>query len=162
MDDERIRAGGDDAARQRVQRGFRVLIVDADPALHGDRKAHRALHGVDTLGDQRRLRHQAGAKPSVLHPIGRTTDIEIDFVIAEILADLGRHREVTRIRTTELQRNRMFDGIETEQALPIAVKHGARRQHLRVKPRPPRQQAMEHPAMPVGPVHHRSDGEAVV
>ena len=162
MDDHRIRAGGDDAARERVQRRFRILIVDADPALHGDGNAHRPLHGADTLGNQRRLRHQAGAEPAVLHPIGRTADIEIDFVIAEILADPGRDREITRIRATELQRHRMFDGIETEQTPPIAVKHGARRQHLRVEPRPPRQQAMEHPAVPVGPVHHRGDGKAVV
>jgi hypothetical protein len=39
---------------------------------------------------------------------------------------------------------------------------GARRQHLRVKPRPPRHQAMEDAAMPVGPIHHRGDGKTVV
>ena len=162
MDDQRIRAGGDDAARQRIQRRFRILIVDADPALHRDRNAHRALHGVDALGDQRRLRHQAGAETAVLHPIRRAADIEIDFVIAEILADFGRGREITRVRAAELQRHRMFAGIETEQTLPIAMNDGAGRQHLRVKPRPPRHQAMEHAAVPVGPIHHRRHGKAVV
>ena len=63
---------------------------------------------MNALGDQRRLRHQAGAKAAVLHPIRRTADIEIDFVIAEILADLGRRREIARIGAAELKRDRMF------------------------------------------------------
>ena len=123
-------------ARQRIERHFRILIVDADPALHRDRNAHRALHRRDAVGDQRRLRHQAGAETAVLHPVRRTADIEIDFVIAEILADFRRRREIARIGAAELQRHRMFAGIETEQAPPIAMKDGAGRQHLRIKPAP--------------------------
>ena len=79
--------------------------------------SHRALHGLDAVGDQRRLRHQAGAEAAVLHPVRRTADIEIDFVVAEILADLRRRREIARIRAAELQRHRMLAGIETEQPL---------------------------------------------
>ena len=47
MDDQRIRAGRDHAAGQRIECYFRILIVDADPALDGDRNTHLALHGVD-------------------------------------------------------------------------------------------------------------------
>ena len=162
VDDQRVRAGCHDAARQRIQRSFRILIVDANPAFDRDRNGNRALHGLDTSGDQCRLRHQAGAKPAILHPIRRTADIEVDFVIAEILADFRRRREFARIGAAELKRNRMFAGIEAEQPTAIAMNDGAGRQHLRVKPGTPRHQAMEDAAMPVGPVHHRGDRELVV
>ena len=49
----------------------------------------------------------------------------------------------------------MLAGIETEQPPAIAVKDRTRRQHLRVKSRAPRHQAVEDTAMPVGPIHHR-------
>ncbi len=162
MHDQRIRAGGDHAARQRIERDFRILVVDADPALDRDGNVHRALHRCDALGDQRRLRHQAGAEAAVLHPVRRTADIEIDLVIAEILADLRRGREIARIRAAELQRHRMLAGIETKQPPAVAMNDGAGRQHLRVEPRAPRHQTVEDAAMPVGPVHHRGNGKAIV
>ena len=117
MHDQRIGAGRDHAARQHIERHLRILIVDADPAFHGDGNFDRALHRGDALGDQRGLRHQAGAEAAVLHPIRRAADIEIDFVVAEILADLGRGREIARIGTAELQRHRMLARIEAEQPL---------------------------------------------
>ena len=162
MDDQRIGAGGDDAARQRIERDFRILIVDADPAFDGDGNLHRALHGIDAFGDKRRLRHQAGAEAAVLHPIRRAADIEIDFVVAEILADFRSRCEIARVRAAKLQRHRMLAGIEAEQPPAIAMKDGAGRQHLRVKPRTPRHQTMEDAAMPVGPIHHRRHGKASV
>ena len=162
MHDQRIGAGGDDAARQRIERDFRILIVDAEPAFDGDGNADRALHGVDAFGDQRRLRHQAGAEAAVLHPVRRTADIEVDLVIAEILADLRSRREIARVRTAELQRHRMLAGIEAKQPRAIAMDDGARGQHLRVKPGTPRHQTVEHAAMPVGPVHHRREAKSPI
>jgi len=41
----------------------------------------------------------------------------------------------------------------------IAVQDSVRRYHLRVEQRPPRQQSMEEPAVPIRPLHHRRDGE---
>jgi hypothetical protein len=55
----------------------------------------------------------------------------------------------------------MFAGIETEQAPAIAMNDGASRQHLGVKPGTPRHPAMEDAAVPVGPIHHRRDGESM-
>ena len=69
----------------------------------------------NAFGDQRRLRHQTGAEAAVLHPVRRAADIEIDFVVAEILADLRARREIARIRAAELKRDGMLAGIETEQ-----------------------------------------------
>ena len=114
----------------------------------------------DALGDQRRLRHQAGAEAAVLHPVRRAADIEIDLVVAEILADLRSGGEIARVRTAELQRHRMFAGIEAEQPRAIAMDDGAGGQHLRVEPGAPRHQPVEHAAVAVGPVHHRRDGKA--
>ena len=162
MHDQRVRAGRDHAARQHVERHFRILIVDADPAFDGDGNFHRALHRGNAFGDQRRLRHQAGAEAAVLHPVRRTADIEIDFVVAEILADPRGGGEIARIGTAELQRHRMLAWIEAEQPPAVAMNDGAGRQHLRIKPRAPRHQTVEDAAMPVGPIHHGCDRKAIV
>ncbi len=69
---------------------FRILVVDAEPAFDGDRNFHRALHRRDAPRDQIRLRHQAGAEAAILHPVGRAADIEIDLVVAKILADFAQ------------------------------------------------------------------------
>ncbi len=161
MDDQRIRAGSDHAACQRIERNFRILIVDADPAFDRDRNTHRALHRIDAFSDKRRLSHQTGAKTAILHPIRRTSDIEIDFVVAEILADLRSYREIARLGAAKLKRHGMFACVETEQTPAVAMKNGAGRQHLRIKPRKPRHQAVEDTAMPVGPIHHRCDAKSM-
>ena len=96
MHDQRVAAGGDHAARQRIERRFRILVVDADAAFHRDGNFHRPLHRGDAVGHQRRLRHQAGAEAAVLHAVRRAADIEIDLVIAKILADPGSRREIRR------------------------------------------------------------------
>ena len=161
MHDQRI-APAATTPRASVSRAdFRVLVVDADAAFHRDRNFHRALHRGNAVGHQRRLRHQACAEAAVLHPVRRAADIEIDLVIAKILADFGSRREVHRDRAAELQRHRMLTRIESEQPPAVAMEDGARRQHLRIEPRPPRHEAMEDAAMPVGPIHHGRDGKAV-
>ena len=53
--------------------------------------------------------HQAGAEAALLHAVGRTADIEIDLVIAEILADARASAERGRIAAAELQRHRMLE-----------------------------------------------------
>ncbi len=161
MHDKCVAAGGNDGARQPIERHFRILVVDADPAFHRHRNFHRALHRRDAGCNEVGLRHQAGAEAAVLHPIRRTADIEVDLVIAETLADPRGFSELARIGAAELQRDGMLAGIEAEQPRAVAMDDGGRGQHLRVEPRAPRQQAMEHAAMPVGPVHHRGDGEAM-
>ena len=125
VNDQRIRAGRDHSLRQRIEGGFGILIVDTDPAFDGDRDGHGLLHRRDASGDQRRLSHQAGAETALFHPVRRTTDIEVDFVVAEILADPGSRREIARIGAAELKRHRMLSGIEAKQPLPVAMKDGA-------------------------------------
>src|SRR6185437_12887830 len=123
---------------------------------------YRALHGLDAGCNQLRLRHQAGAEAAVLHPVRRTADIEVDLVIAELLADLRRDREVARIGPAKLQRDGMLARVEAKQSLAVAMNDGARRQHLRIEPRTPRKQTMEDTAVPVGPIHHGRDREEII
>ena len=99
---------------------------------------------------------------AILHPIRRTADVEVDFVITKILADFRAGCEVAWIGAAELKRNRMFAGIESEQPPSIAMDDGASRQHLRVEPRAPRHQTVEDAARPVGPVHHRGNGKSSI
>jgi len=64
-----------------------------------------------------------------------------------------------RIAAAELERNRMFGGIVRHQPRARAVEHRAGGDHLGVDQRAAREQAMEKPAVPVGPFHHRGDAE---
>src|SRR4051794_38973421 len=162
VNDQCVGTRCDNTAGELVQRHVRILIVDADPALHSNGNSYRALHRLNAIGDQRRLRHQAGAKTAVLHPVRRTTDVEIDFVVAEILTYLSRCCEIASIGPAKLKRDGMFAGIETEQPLTIAMQDGPGRQHLGVEPSVPGHEAVEDTAVPVGPVHHGGHGKAIV
>ena len=64
-----------------------------------------------------------------------------------------------RVRAAELHRDRVLGRIEREQARAVAVQHRAGGDHLGVDQRAAREQAMEEPAVPVRPVHHRRDAE---
>ena len=56
----------------------------------------------------------------------------------------------------------MLGRIEADQPLAVAVQHRAGGHHLGVDQRAARQQAMEEPAVPVGPFHHRRNAESAV
>jgi hypothetical protein len=158
MHDEGIAASRGDAFDEIGQRGIFILFVDADAAFHGDfdaRSRDRLAHRRDAFGDERRLAHEAGAEAARLHAIGRTTDVEVDFVVAELGADARRLREFIRIAAAQLQRHRMFARIETEQALAIAVDHRERSDHLGIQQRVRGEQAMEEPAVTIAPIEHR-------
>src|SRR5262245_65020438 len=82
---------------EREQRFIRILIIDPDTALDRHRNVYSRLHRNYAIADQRWFGHQAGAEPSLLDPIGRATDVKIDFVIAEILRNTCRLRERLRV-----------------------------------------------------------------
>mgnify|MGYP000947774910 CR=1 FL=1 len=161
VNDQRIRARGDHRSRHRVERFFRVLVIDADPALDRDRNADRGLHRGDALPDQRRLRHQAGAEPALLHPVGWASDIEIDFVVAEVRTYPRGSRERRRLGSAQLDRDGVLGRIISEQSRAVAAQHRPGRDHLGIEQRPTRQQPVEEPTMPVGPLHHRGYGKLI-
>src|SRR5690606_22887894 len=65
-----------------------------------------------------------------------------------------------RFTTTQLQRDRVLHRVQRQQPPTIAVDDGVGVHHLGVQPRMRRQQPVEDPAVGVGPVHHRGDGQA--
>ena len=146
--------------RKSFKSDFGILLVDADAALDGDRDRHRRLHRGDAVADQIRLRHQAGAEAAVLHAIGRTAGIDVDLVKSQIGANARALRKRARVRAAKLQRDRMLGRIETKKPRAIAMQHRPGGEHFGIEQRAPRQQAMEKPAVPVCPFHHRGDTEA--
>ncbi len=161
MHDQRIRPGRNHDVGETVEGFFRVLIVDAEAAFHGHRHGDGFFHRRDAFADERRLAHETSAEAAVLHAVGRAADIEVDFIITEIRADLRGLSDLRGITAAELQRDRMLRRIKSEQPRTRAEDHGVGRDHLGVEQRVLRQQPVEKPAMPVGPVHHRRDGKAV-
>ena len=122
--------------------------------------SHACDHRRDAVGDQLRLAHQAGAEAPGLHAVGRAAAVEVDLVEAVLGADARRLRQQRRLAAAQLQRHRMLDRIHRQQPRAVAVDHRVGMHHLGVQPRMRRQQAVEHAAVRVGPVHHRGDGQA--
>ena len=102
-------------------------------------------------------RHQARAEPAALHAIARAAAIQIDLVVAELLTDARRARQLLRIAAAELQRHRMLGRMEFEQARSIAADDRGRGDHFRVEQCARAQQPQEIAAMPVRVIHHWSD-----
>ncbi len=138
---------------------MRILIVHTDAAFDGDRNRHGLAHGSDAFADQRGLAHQRGAEASRLHAVRRTADVQIDLVIAKIRTDARTLRQFRRLRAAELQRDGMLDCGKADQPLAVAVQDRIGRHHLRIETRAAGKQAVQDPAMPIRPIHHRRDGE---
>jgi hypothetical protein len=155
---KRIAASRRDGVDEVQERDVVFLLVHSEPALHRHWNRHLRPHRRDALGHQRRLAHQARTKTPRLHPIGRTPHIEIDFVETFVLRDARRLRQHRRLTAPQLQGQRLLVRRVPEQAVPIPMQYRICMHHLGVKPRLGCQQPMEIAAMPVGPIHHRSDG----
>ena len=161
MNDEGRAARRRDSVDKPGKIGLGILVIDADAAFDRDRNIHRPPHGRHAASHQVGRRHQTGTKTSALHPVGRATAVEIDFVIAKPRPDLGRFGKRIRVRPTQLQCHGMLGRIEPKQPLPVATQNGASGDHLGIQPRACREQPVEHPAMPVRPFHHRCYAELI-
>ena len=53
----------------------------------------------------------------------------------------------------------MLGGIETQKPLALAMDHRIGHYHLGIEQRAARELAVQEPAMPIRPVHHRRDGD---
>src|SRR5450631_757067 len=112
MDNERIATRGDDLPGQGAKRRLRVLIVDTGAALDRHGNFYPRFHRGDAIADTFWLPHQASAKGTACYAPGRTTGIEIDFVIAKTGANLRRLRQFARIGTAKLQDDGMLRQVE--------------------------------------------------
>jgi hypothetical protein len=149
-----------DDANKVAHKVVTLALVDADAVLHGDRHAHHIEHGFNAIGHQLRLRHQAGPESAALHTLAGAATVEVDLVIAPLLAQLGGLRQVSRLATTQLQGQRMLFGIEAQMPRHIAVQERTGSDHLGVEQRVAREQTVKVPAMPVRPIHHGRNAEA--
>lgn len=159
MDDEgaaaRLAQRADEIAHELVALG----LVDANAVLDGDRHLHHVDHRLHAVGHQLRLVHQAGAESAALHALAWAAAVEVDLVVTPFLAELGAMRELGRLAAAELQRDRMFLGVEAKMPRHVAVHQRARGHHLGVEQGAARQQPVKVAAVAVGPIHHRSDGD---
>jgi hypothetical protein len=162
VDPDRDSAGSNHGFGERIERGFRILVVDADPAFHRDLDGDRRAHRRDAIADECRRAHKAGAEGARLHAVGRAADIEVDLVIAVGGRNARGLGELRRLRAAELDGDGMLLVGKGEQPIAVAMDDGIGDDHLRVKERAPRQPTMEDPAVAVGPVHHRCNGKAAV
>ena len=106
--------------------------------------------------------HQAGAEGAARHALARTAAVEVDLVVAGLLAGARRCRELARLAAAQLQRHRVLFGIERQQSRAVAAHDRRRGDHLAVQQHIGREAAQEVAAMAVGPVHHRGHGDAAI
>src|SRR3569623_1675175 len=107
MYDHRIGPCRDNALRERVERLLRVLVVDADAALHRHRHTDNRLHRGDAFADQLRHRHQAGAETAILHAVRRTADVEIDLIVTVPLVSISVYSFARRVSARWKTRHRL-------------------------------------------------------
>jgi hypothetical protein len=154
------------AARRRhpgdevLQVGVGIALVDADPGLDRHRQVRRRGHRRHRVRDQVGFRHQAGPEAGLLHPVAGAADVQVDLIVAVVPGGLGRLAKRHRVRPAHLQRHRMLAGVEGQIARAVAMGDRPSRDHLGIEQGAARDEAQEHPAMPVSPVHHGGHGEA--
>ena len=72
-------------------------LVNADTVFDRHINIDSVLHRLAAIGHQLRLSHQTGSKRTALYTFTGATAIEIDFIIAPILSNLGTYSQVLRI-----------------------------------------------------------------
>src|SRR6185312_14111138 len=107
--------------RHRAARRPGTRTQHADAHLHGDRHAYRRAHRGDTRTDEFRLAHQAGTKSTARDPLAGTAAVEIDLIVAGLLAGPRRGGELFRLAAAELQRQRMLLRVEGQQTLAVTA-----------------------------------------
>ena len=154
MNDEDAAAGPRHGSDEVADEGVALVLVDADAVLDRHRHVRHIDHGLDAVGHQVRLGHQAGAEGAALHPLAGAAAVQVDLVVAPLLAQLRAMRQVVRLAAAQLQGNRMLVLAEVEVARHVAMQQRARGHHLGVQQGVVAEQAVEMAAVAVGPVHH--------
>ena len=152
----RLGHGADEVAHETIV----LALVDAYAVLDRDGHAHCVHHGLDTVGHKLGLVHEAGAEGPALHALARAATVEVDLVVAPLLAQARAVRQVLRLAAAQLQRHGVFRRIEAQVPRHIAMQQRARGHHLGVEQGVVRQQAVQVAAVAVGPVEHGGDGHA--
>lgn len=67
-----------------------LLPVDTGTMFNRDRYRGRRFQRRHAIGYPHRLQHQASAEAAGLHAVAGAAAVEVDFVIAIVVADAGR------------------------------------------------------------------------
>ena len=121
MHDEDLAARVGQRADEIAHEVVALATVDADAVLDRHRQIDRIAHRLDAVGHQCRLGHQAGAERALLHPLARAAAVEVDLVVAPALRQLRAGGQIGRIAAAQLQRHRVFDGVEIQMACLVAM-----------------------------------------
>ena len=132
MDNQRINSGRLYRVGKSKQCLVRILVINSDTALNCHWNFDGRPQGNHTITNQRWLGHQAGTEAPLLNAVGRTTHVEIDLVITEILADACGLRERLWVTSTQLQGDRMLKRVEPKQPFAISTQHCAGGEHFSV------------------------------
>ncbi len=108
MDHEDSHASLDHRRGEALQVGVFVLVIHADAAFHRYRHVDHLGHRTDAFADEFWFAHQAGAELTGLHPIRRTTHVEVDLIIAGLCTHHGSLGQLHGIATAQLQGHRML------------------------------------------------------
>ena len=86
MDDKYFAARRTDRTHKITYKIVAFDLVNSNAVFHGHWNAHSITHSFDAIGNSLRLVHQACAKGTALHAIAGAAAVQIDFVIAILLA----------------------------------------------------------------------------
>ena len=154
MNDEGVASCRSHSAHKVAHEVVALNFVNANAVLDGDRNAHHIHHGFHTIGHQLRLGHQAGTKSAALHALAGAAAVQVDFVVAPLLAQPGGLGQISWLTAAQLQRQRVFFDVKAKMARHIAVNQRASGHHLGVQQRVLGQQAVKVATVPICPVHH--------
>ena len=134
---------------------MRHLTVTGSCVASRMRRTHSATSGGSNI--------RQAPKAPLLHPIARAAHVQVDLGESGGGADARRRREFLRVAAAQLQRDRMLLRIVLEETRGPCSAHERRgHDHFRVQQRVRCEQAVQEPAMPVGPIHHRGDAEPAI
>lgn len=133
MHDEYLAASLSDGAYKISDKVVVFNLVNPNTVLDSDWNADTIAHGFDTIGDQLGFVHQTRTKGTALYPLAGAAAIQVDFVIAPILAKLGGFGQVCRLTATQLQRDGVFFGIKTQVPCHIPVQQSPGGDHLGIE-----------------------------
>ena len=83
-------------------------LVDTNAVLHCHGNANRITHSFHAIGNRLGLVHQACTKCTALYAIARAAAIQIDFVVAILLAEFCGVGQVFRFTAAKLQGDGVF------------------------------------------------------
>ena len=140
VDGETGDAGGADRFKKSRQDFAWFLLVHTNAAFHGDFNIRGGDHFGATLGHQRGFFHQHRAKTARLHPIRGAADVQVDLVIALVIANAGGRGQFHRIRPAQLHCDGVFRRIKPQQMPRLAAHQCGGCDHFGIKQRAVRHQ----------------------